>query len=247
MPKFEYTSESTYTYPGEVVRVKKTKPREIELPLIVKAGTNGFRNNVRRLENAFSYDLGPGMLKVVTSDDKIRVIPVYYSQGMDFEESTDTGRVDFFYMFVITFTAYSPPYWYNPIEKEVWGNAQTTGEMGVSNLNTPLMLYNEGDVPAWPVWSLCGAFTEVEIQNVTTGLYFDYLDSVTTSQRVYIDMRAGHMEVMKNHVLPVFQNITLDSSPFPLMPGPNKIVPTFTGSDSNAEWRVRWAEQHFGI
>jgi phage-related protein len=250
MPKLEYVSTPVYTFPGEVIELDKTPPREFELPLIVRDGTqrggaNSMRYNIRELNRAFSYDIG--MPKIVTTapDGTMRAISCLYEDGMDFEESTNTGRAEYFYMFVITLIAHSP-FWYNPVENEIWIDTKTTGEMGISNLNTPFTAYNAGDVPTWPIWALCGSFDEVEILNTTTGEYMDFSSSVSSSQRIYIDTRAPR-DVLLNHNTSVFADLTTDSTPFSLMPGENKIVPIFTNPGSGAELRLRWVDQYFGV
>jgi hypothetical protein len=246
MPPYNYTSEYVYTYPGQVLRIKQTAPRVIDLPIkVMGSSIENVRENLRALNNAFSYDLGSGKLKVVTADGKTRMINLYYSDGMGFQETSDTAYPSVFYMFSPEFTAFDP-YWYDPLENEVWLNA-TAGEIGESSINSKITLYNEGDVPAWPVWSLTGAFTECEIQNLTTGALFDLQETVPTSQRVYLDTRPGNHNVLRNHVTVDYGNLTTDSKLFPLVPGPNEIVPIFTNSDANTELRVRWVNKYLGV
>lgn len=245
MPPYQYTSEAVYTYPGEVLRIKLTKPREIDLPITVLGhDVDSVRENLRRLNAAFSYDLGSAKIKVVAPDGKVRMINCYYSEGMGFQETSDAAFPSTFYIFLPVFTAFDP-YWYDPLENEVFLNAQS-GEMS-GNINSKITLYNAGDVPAWPVWSLTGAFTECEVQNLTTGAFFDLEERLPPSQQVYIDTRPGNRDVLRNHQTVDFGNLTTDSQLFSLSPGPNEIVPIFTDSDSNTELRVRWVNKYLGV
>jgi len=246
MPPYQYTSEPVYTYPGEVLRIKLTKPREIDLPITVLGkDLEGVRENLRALNAAFSYDLGSAKLKVVSPDGKVRMINCYYSEGMGFQETSDTAYPSVFYAFLPIFTAFDP-YWYDPMENEVFLNA-IAGETGISSINSKITLYNDGDVPAWPVWSLTGAFSEVEVQNITTGSLFDLQEALPTMQRVYIDTRPGNRDVLRNHITVDFGSLSTDSQLFPLTPGPNEIVPVFSNSDSNTELRVRWVNKYLGV
>ena len=105
MPPYQYTSEPVYTYPGEVLRIKLTKPREIDLPITVLGkDLEGVRENLRALNVAFSYDLGSAKLKVVSPDGKVRMINCYYSEGMGFQETSDTAYPSVFYAFLPIFT-----------------------------------------------------------------------------------------------------------------------------------------------
>lgn len=243
MPPFEFISDPVYTYPGEVVRSRKTKPREVKLPIVVMGATSAdMRANLRSLTNSFGTMYDVGKLKVVTDDAKTFMLNCYFSGGMTLEESTNTGNSTF-RIFDATFTAYDP-YWFNPVENVAsWWDPQGA-------LTGDHIIYNNGDVDAWPIWSITGPLTDVLIRREGTP---DVLSiSYTLSDYwhyIYVDTRPLNRSVLANHVTNIFSSVNLGSELFPLAPGANTLNFTVTQSSYDAHTWIscRWVDRYYGV
>ena len=244
MPPFEIISDEVYSIPGDYVRLRKTKPREVVVPILVK-GTSviDYRTNERMLTDAFDPSKGDGFLKVVTPDSLTLLLKCHYKDGMTMPEDTDTGGCTF-RKFVATFLAHDP-YWFNALENErIWyGNY-------VDYLQ---YVNNAGDVDTWPIWELSGStatVTAATITNLTTDkslvitLSTDHLHA---SDHLYIDTRRSHIAVLKNHVTNCWSRVSATSSLFPLVPGVNHISLTVTGNDSSTYIKCRWINRYNGV
>jgi len=196
MPPFEFLSDAIYTYPGEVLRTVKTKPREITLPITVYGSTvTALRENLRMLTNAFNPLLGEGKLMVVTPDStaEIYILNCRYAGGMSLEESYDTGSCTF-RMFVATFIAHSP-YWWKPTEEE-W-----TWTHDDADLANPQTVINNGDIEAWPVWTIRGPASSVTISHLRTGKYMTITPAtaLTANDCITVDTRPGKKDILLNN------------------------------------------------
>jgi len=193
MPPFEYISDAIYTYPGEVLRTIKTKPREVTLPLLVMGTSETvLRDNLRTLTDAFNPALGEGKLKVVTSDGLTFILNCHFASGMSLEESYDTGSCTF-RIFVATFIAHSP-YWWGPTEEE-W-----TWTHDDADLANPQTVINTGDLEAWPVWTIIGPASSVTITHIGTGKYMTMTPTtaLTAADSITIDTRPGKKDILLN-------------------------------------------------
>jgi len=200
MPPFEFLSDAIYTYPGEVLRTVKTKPREVTLPITVYTACGGghtieanLRINLRTLTNAFNPTLGEGKLMVVTLDSQVFILNCRYSGGMSLEESYSTGSGTF-RMFVATFIAHSP-YWWKPTEEDwTWSHDD-------ADLANPQTVINNGDIEAWPVWTIKGPASSVTIRHTESGKYMTITPAtaLTANDNITIDTRPGKKDILFNN------------------------------------------------
>ena len=243
MPPFEFVSDAVYNYPGEVVRSRKTKPRQVTIPIIVMgANSADLRANLRFLTNAFGQMFDVGKLKVVTDDARTYMLNCYFSSGMTLEESYDTGDSRTWRIFDATFTAYDP-YWFNPVENDVswWG--PLTGLAGDHTV------YNNGDVDAWPIWTITGPCTNVVITQQDTDDYISITYSLSNYWSfIYVDTRPLNRSVLWNHNTNIFSSVNVGSRLFPLVPGANTINIAFTQTYNPNTWAsCRWVDRYYGV
>lgn len=132
-----------------------------------------FLDRFRRLGHAFTRTRrdGPGTLVVTRPDGSQREIVAYYQDG--WANSADGGFIDD--DVVVTLFA-EDPFWRDPVDVVVprtnvpplnflspYPNVATTQGIGTT------ILFNPGEVEAWPDWTITGPFTLVTTTNRTTG------------------------------------------------------------------------------
>ena len=247
MPPFEMVTSEAYGLGGDYVRLRKTKPREITLPIIVYGTSESdTRNNLRILTAAFDPTKDDGKLKVVTPDSKTLLINCHYSGGMSFSETTDTGTCTF-RKFVATFLCHDP-YWYNALENELilHGSYSAQG----------FTIDNDGDVDTWPLWTISGGdtggpVTIILLQNLTTGKSFNFtgINLASRDDTLVIDTRRSSLYAWQNFYYNYFTFATINSSLFPLVPGINQLYATITGADIPATLYIkcRWIDKYNGV
>jgi hypothetical protein len=260
MPTFTYYSDKMFTFPGEVLRGITTDKRTITLPILVK-GTSpeDFRNNQRFLEYSLDPMRGQGFLKVVTDDatPKTRLLPCHYAGGMSYVESGDTGNYRN-RIYVLQFVAHQP-YWFDPNWTQIFWTDPA------ASLRAPQVVFNPGDVDAWPIINIIGPLQVVTITNETTGKYITWGYSGSTylpaGVRMLIDCRPGNRSCCVSHWIytpngppcsygNVFKYASAYSSfNFNLVPGENRISFQMTqGSyDSGAMVGFRWVNKYNGV
>ena len=242
MPQFAYTAESIYSIQGSVRRGTTLKDRTLTLPMLVFGeDQDDVRANIRSLMDATNPLRGMGRVQCVTNDDKTFILDSYLD-GMPMPENPDSIGVSngmTFRLFVATFVSHAVVWW-NPIEHDV--------QIDYSTLDLPLALNNEGDLEAWPIWTISGPMTSVQIGNYTTGDYMAATLTLTAGQRVYIDSRESLRTVLQDHVTDVESSFSTDSDCFfPLVRGKNDIGIDFAGNSTATSLRVRWVDRYLGV
>jgi phage-related protein len=245
MPPFEMITDETYAKPGDSVRLRKTKARDVTLPLAVYgATTSDFRANMRMLTDAFDPSKGDGFLKVITPDDRTLLLKCHYLDGMTMPESYDTGNCKF-RIFVATFQAHNP-YWFNALENEkIWTAGYTASHA--------ITVFNAGDVDTYPLWVITGGYpyTGFTLENYTTGkmITMSGISLTDNSYAIYIDTRIGKSYVYHNFTTNYFKYLSGTSELFSLAPGMNQIRVNYIGAapDPDCYVKCRWVDQYYGI
>jgi len=247
MPPFEMIADEVYAVPGNYVRLRKTKVREVTLPIIVY-GTSAadFLTNMRMLTDAFDPSKGDGVIRVETNDSpsKTFLLTCHFLGGMSFPETYDTGNCTF-RKFVASFQSHDV-FWWNAQESErMWTGADITTYQSV---------YNAGDVDTYPIWDINGStatVTQVQISNYTTGMDFVFAGMGGHFDNRYyhllVDTRPGRRSATMNHVDNVFDHLTAASELFPLAPGTNQLFFIITGYDVDTYVKCRWRDQFYGV
>lgn len=107
----------------------------------------------------------------------------------------------------------------------------------VTNPGGQINVVNDGDIDAWPVFTITGAVDNPVISNESTGQSFTLTSSVASGQTVTIDGRTGVINPSQYRIV---------GRPFPLVPGNNTIrwratSGTFTVDASLClSWRNTW-------
>jgi hypothetical protein len=116
-----------------------------------------------------------------------------------------------------------------------------------SSLFASVTAQNDGDVDAWPIWTIEGPGSSILLRNQTTGKVLS-LPSVTLTagQQVQIDTRPNRRSVT---VLGVngFSSLSSDSNLWPLVSGANGISIEMGGTGADSRVTLRFTERYLGL
>ena len=162
---------------GARVRHVQPLPRVMVWPLRVGARTHmEFVQAVRALAGAFTQTrrLGPGRMRIARPDGTAREIEAYYEGGFSGEPGQTVLRDEFALSLfcedpywrdveptVVARMFSEPADYYDPYTSISSG--QVLGETTIAN---------DGDVEAWPTWTVVGPMAELTAANHTTGESF---------------------------------------------------------------------------
>jgi len=246
MPPVDVRERANRAGSGSVLEQIRDAARTVDVPVLV---TGELRSNLRNLVGLFDPNV-EGTL-VSTVDSVQRRLRCRYVGGFEWIE-----RLPNVQNALISFRAFDP-FWEDVDPNVVEVSRGSTGtwlpwEMTVSPIRTlpdvvfaEVSIVNNGDVQAWPVWTLTGPFTSVTLENVGTGemLIVDFVAS--SGDILTIDTRPGVKTVTDQDGVSKFSALDAQFDRFfSFQPGNSTINVTLAGSDNDSSvllsWRRRW-------
>jgi hypothetical protein len=230
------------------------------LPLYVYGSDEtAFRTLIRSLRGAFDPirgdDLTPGSLEAAWADGQRRMIEAMVT---DIPEELDQGKSNLDHIHVVLEMTCPDAYWRDAV-------AQTAGPwvlgttrdwlapyMTVSSglvLGSGQVITNDGDVEAWPIWTILGPATNVVLTNTTTGKSFSIPSGVGSGETLTVNTKPGDLAV------------TSDSSSgsqlgrlgwpgaqlWPLVKGDNNVTLQLDGATSATRVNLSYYRRYRGI
>ncbi len=175
MPPFALTESKTPLADGAVLRFTLADVRVVDVPLLVKAATySDLFVACRTLERALNPKAGPGALRITAPDNTTRDLNCIYAGG--FEHDWSQGFSDHIAS-VLVFRAHDP-YLYDTVATQVGPFAASAApaffpilpiHLGSSSVLSSFSVGNDGDVEAFPVWTIHGPGSAITLTNNTTG------------------------------------------------------------------------------
>lgn len=243
----DYAEQTVPGQPGTRMRQIKVQPRDLDLPLVVEAGS--FAEKVGKLRNLaawFSTRSGPGRLRV-DMDATSREIAAYAAPDLDGGQSTPQVS------WVAVGLHCPDPYWYDAIDQiATYTTGATTPFLPASFpmlissttvLASPTVT-NGGDDDAWPVWTITGPGTNPALRNLTSGksLVFDL--TLGAGEQAIIDTRPGYKSVTDGQGGNLYQALSRTATLWPLARGTNRLsielANATAASSVELVWQRRW-------
>lgn len=164
--------------------------------LVFGADFEEFRANLRRFHRVLS---GRMVLSYQSTFGDVYQTEVYYNGGGTGERGIGVGTTTY-QQYVITLWA-GDPYWTSttPVTQSFRLPTTTRGllprlvnlKLNASQvLGMGVPVENDGDVPAYPIWTINGPFTSVTVRNSTIDRGFTYPTSMSEGQQLIIDTNA---------------------------------------------------------
>lgn len=181
---------------GATWRSTRKQSRDFDVPLVVFGSSRSdLEARLRRLARALSDRHGQPTLRAVYPNGEEWTIKVNFVAGAETTYGDDGTNL--FARWPMTWQA-PDPYWVsNQIVSFAVGSSGGQGllpeldELNVSSSQAlgTVTLENPGDVDSYPVWTLEGPFTQVEI--TAGGIGFTYEETLVEGESVVIDTKAA--------------------------------------------------------
>lgn len=242
MPPVNLVEDTVPFQVGTRLRAVMVGARDVELPLTVfGADELGLRTRVRSLLRQFDPTRGDGYLQVTAPDGTMRRLKCRYSGGLSGQESRDdTGRT--WQRFVLVLHA-AEPLWEDTTAGATTYSTATAGAfLGSPFLRaTPPLLTgdallgtrtitNDGDLPAYPVFTVRGPATSFVLRNVTTGEAITYSAALAAGDVLTIDTRPYVRSVKTADGVNRYANLSTDTVLWQLGTGATSVDLNLTGS-----------------
>lgn len=242
MPPIDYVEETTPERAGARIRATKIRPREIAVPLFLEGPTPAeLRALIRDFARRLFPARGDGRLRNVGPDGDTRELLCRYANGLELTETTAEGGVTW-QRTLIVFRAAEDPYWraVDPVELD-FGTGEPPAFFPIfplriarSSVFGGVTIDNVGDVEAWPIWTISGPGSNLNLENVTTG-EFIALDTVLgAGDEIVIDTTPGVKSVELADGSNLFPDLVDGYSLFPLQKGENEISVGLEGADDTS-------------
>lgn len=235
---------------GSLVRHVATQPRRIELPIIIaESSISALVSQVDEVRDWFwagdEQRRYSTYLRVTRPDGEIRQLQVFYTGGLD-GDMVDGGPLHAQY--VVSLLAPDP--WPTAAGNDTASWLSTDGDLPT------VSIINDGDLEAFPVWTITGPATSVNVNNTTTGKGWLYTSSLVgfnlaSGKSLTIDTRFSPprtgLPVVDSDGTSRFSSFHPASSMFTLAPGQNDFTITFAGNSGATEIEVSWLPRYFGL
>lgn len=264
-PAPKWAVDEVFDQQGETLRNARLPGRDVSIPLAVAGNDGGEVEEAFRALNRALNPLNPdGVLTLirqatldaiaggVSSPGAARRLNCRYAGGLGAAGIHPLDMGDMWTEpFVVVFHAFNPLFEDNSLQDISWGLAgdgsrpffpMATGSsdfgpyFGSSSVFDDQLIFNDGDLEAWPVWTIVGPLDTILLTNSTTGAVIDLSDdsglSLAGGDILEIDTRPGFKTITKNGTN-VFSTLTDTSTLWPLAVGEN-IVAVSGGSATGA-------------
>ncbi len=255
MPPVDLVAENVPRQPGGRLREVRFTEREIDLPLrLVAATPAALAVAVRSLLGWFNPTRAVApVLRFTAPDGAQREIAARYVKGLDFNDDLGAWRTD--RRTTLVLRAYDP-FWYDRNERTgsyALGAAQGRFfplpplRLASSTVFAGPTIANDGDVEAWPVWTIAGPGVNPTLRNLTSGKMLALTGTLLAGQTLTIDTRPRTERAPYGKTLRLqdgtnwLPNLAPGSALWPLARGANAVQIELTGatSQSSVSYSVR--------
>lgn len=251
MPPVTVIEDELAEQDGARARAVRAMPRDITVPLYMEQGDAAtLRAAIRTLLRAVNPKRGDGRLRALAPDGQVREVTCRYTSGLELTQAPGQSGADWQGAAVV-FRAHDP-YWYDvdPTEETfVLGDSVSFFPFFPLLLSADTVLgartvSNDGDVPAFPIWTVHGPATAVTLTNVTDGLSLTLDYALDADQVVTIDTRPGFKTVRLDDGSNLYGDLDTGSALWALPDGLTEITVELPGATEESyvalTYRRRW-------
>lgn len=235
---------------GSLVRHIATQPRLMSIPIIIVE--NDITDLIARMDEVQDWFYAGDeqqryqtYFRVTRPDDSVRQLQVFYTGGLEGDMASISPTIG---AYVVELMAPDP-----------WPTADSVDSISWSAIDPDLptvAMINTGDLEAYPVWTITGPATSVNINNITTGegwLYNSGLVgfNLAAGKTMTIDTRYSPPRVgdpvVDSDGVSRFSSIDSLSTLFTFVPGQNDLSITFLGHSADTEISVEWLPRFYQL
>lgn len=220
LPPMDNIVDEVASIDGARLRQVNVRPREIVVPLHLQAPTrDALRASILSLLPKFYTRTADGQLVVSYPDSTTRRIYCRYASGMSLEESSDRAAREY-QQFLLTLLA-NDPFWYGDIVAASWSLGASTTFLGnpifpmrlsPSSIQGSQIVHNAGDVSAFPIWTITGPGSGLNIVNQDTGEKISLTRVLAAGEVVTIDTRPGYRTATSSSGGNIYGSLSTDTS-----------------------------------
>lgn len=237
MPGFAFTTDESPGIDGYQLRDVRAQGKEIILPVAFWANDSrdAYKARRRALIKSLNPKRGTGTLTLTAPDGSVRSTGVYYTGGLEGDESLDAAG-ERWCINALTFGVPSP-YWTGDNVTHDWKNGSDAAffpilplQVGDSQVLGEVTVDNDGDDVAFPVWTINGPATVIRLINHTSGQEIVLTRTITGADTIIIDTRERRQTALLNGVTNLWPNLSDTSELWPLAEGINALDLVVDGS-----------------
>lgn len=237
-PPVELVTQVVPEQPGAVVTGARHGVREFDLPLhATQTSVNGLRSVLASMAIDIDPVAGLGILRLVSTENVFADLFCRCVAGLAIDGEGGSGPVS--QRTTLVFQAHDP-YWYQqPVAATFTvGGAQSWFPilplaLGSSTVVGDVAIENEGDVEAWPVWTVTGPGADATLINNTTKETVAVRRDLAAGEQVVIDTRPDFSTIIGPNNANWRRYLTRRSL-WPLMPGRNDVSLTMNSSTEDS-------------
>lgn len=227
---------------GGIHRFTRRGIRELDLPIvIINSERSVVETELRRLSNLLSDRQGPTIIRATYSTGEIWELTGHYVGGADAIWGDEQNM--FFARWVIQFQCPNP-YWVRQQSESIsigtpgagrgligTGRSLVELQVGSSQAIGEIVLENNGDVDAYPVWRFDGPMDYVTLTNFDETKSFSYEEPILEGESVIVDTFAG--TVVSATGVNKYANLAAAPKFFTIPPGISDVTIEAVGTDTN--------------
>lgn len=204
MPSYSFYETQSPGLDGSIVRDVRADGRTINLPVhLWAASRDRLLYNFHNMTSTMNPKLGMGALSFMDVHGTFRIIRAYLADGLTGQDDDDAWGMRHMSA-VLSFKAPSPYFEGEPITQSFSSTPGAGGlffpilPLKVSSASTlgVTTIYNSGDAPAQPVFTVRGPCTSIVLTNNTTGQSITVNQALIVSDVMVIDTRDGAKSVV---------------------------------------------------
>lgn len=245
--------EGVPDFPGARLRQVLHDVREFVLPIHVGEDTDTeLRSTLRALAYAMDPVRGDGRVRITGPGGDQREINCRVSAGLELEETQGETAMPTDQLATVVFRAVDP-YWYATsdvvVDYTFTGTVTTffpvfPVRLSTSEVFADTTVDNTGDVNAWPVWTVTGPGSTINLRNLTTGkLTTLATTALVAGESVVIDTRPGAKTVTRQDGTSLFSDLG-STVLWPLARGANSIRIEMGGATSASSVRLAYRPRY---
>lgn len=256
MPAIRTNRAPVAGLPGTRLQNVQHDFRTIDIPVLFEAtSAEQLRDLLATWRHRFDPTRGDGQLWYVTST-ATRTLTCRYMEGLEADE--DSAHFSPTRQTAVLVFAADDPYWYDfNTSSQSWALAGTVPKwfapptksilplsFASSAVNGTNSIFNDGEVEAWPKWTIDGPATAITVTNDLTDETFTWAHALAAGERLVIDTRPGVKTVLWN-AAPAFSYLT-SYQLFALAPGLNIVTVALAGAAAGSNVTVEWKPAYLG-
>ena len=239
-PPITHADERVPLEPGSRLRQTNVHARTIDIPVLMK-GTDraDFLTNMRSFLRKVDPTRGDSVIQY-SAQGVTRLLTVRYVGGLE-GNYKNKQAMESWNKIVLSFKAFDP-FWYATSSIV---NEYTTSDVATFFPFFPLTLNasqvianptidNEGDVETWPIWTITGPASDINLVNSTTGKILTLTYTLGEAETIVIDTRPDAKTITLQDGTNLFEYLSVTSALWSLERGENDISLQMAGATADS-------------